>query len=86
MNLNSQSSKKTYLFSFKNKNKIKIKSEKYEMISIRILDALGVVREVINNKTSDSEILVGSKLYPGTYFAEIIKGKERKIIKLIKLN
>jgi hypothetical protein len=66
--------------------KLKINCEKYETISVRILDALGVVKEVIKNIASDSEILVGSRLYPGTYFAEIIKGNERKIIKLIKLN
>ncbi|MEI8054171.1 MAG: T9SS type A sorting domain-containing protein, partial [Bacteroidota bacterium] len=66
--------------------KLKILSEKHEKVNIRIIDALGSVREVMTDKLSDSEIKVGAKLKSGTYFAEITKGKERKVIKLIKLN
>ena len=66
--------------------KLKILSEKHEKVNIRIIDALGSVREVMTDKLSDSEIKVGAKLKSGTFFAEIIKGKERKVIKLIKLN
>jgi hypothetical protein len=56
------------------------------LVNIKIFDATGSLQSELKGKYSGSEIRVGSQLKSGTYFAEIIKGNEKKVVKLIKLN
>jgi hypothetical protein len=65
---------------------LKIISNKNEPITIRIIDAVGSLKTIITDKLSGSNIKIGRDFRPGTYFAEVIKGNERKVIKLIKIN
>jgi hypothetical protein len=66
--------------------KLQISSAKHESVNIKIFDVTGAVQSEIKGKYSGSEIRVGRQLKSGTYFAEIIKGNEKKLVKLIKLN
>jgi hypothetical protein len=66
--------------------KLKISSSKHEPVNIKIFDVTGSLQSEIKGKYSGSEIRVGGQLKSGTYFAEIIKGNEKKLVKLIKLN
>jgi hypothetical protein len=66
--------------------KLQISSPKHELLTIKIFDITGTLQSEIKGKYSGSEIRVGRQLKSGTYFAEIIKGNERKVVKLIKLN
>ncbi len=56
----------------------------YEEVTIRITDITGRLIEQRSYNTSNAEIKVGSNFIPGMYLAEIIKGQNRKTIKLIK--
>ena len=66
--------------------KLQISSVKHEPVNIKIFDVTGSLQSEIKGKYSGSEIRVGGQLKSGTYFAEIIKGNEKKLVKLIKLN
>jgi hypothetical protein len=57
-----------------------------EAVTVRILDINGVVRELINGQLKGNTILVGGNLIGGTYMAEVTQGKNRKLVKLVKLN
>jgi hypothetical protein len=66
--------------------KLQISSAKHEPVNIKIFDVTGAVQSEIKGNYSGSEIRVGGQLKSGTYFAEIIKGNEKKLLRLIKLN
>jgi hypothetical protein len=55
-------------------------------VTIRITDAAGRIVDGIKGLTIGMPVTLGSKLVSGSYVAEVIQGKERKIVKLIKLN
>src|SRR5690606_11845107 len=57
-----------------------------ESVSIRITDINGRVVEQINRAATNTTVFVGEKLRAGVYFAEVIAGNEREIIKLIKID
>jgi len=66
--------------------KLNIISPKHELVNIKIFDATGSLQSELKGKYSGSESRVGSQLKSGTYFSEIIKGNETKVVTLIKLN
>ena len=66
--------------------RIKIKGAGNEPIVIRIMDAAGKVYSTIANVTKGSVVTVGSGLKNGIYFAEVIQGRQRKMVRLIKFN
>ena len=53
-------------------------------VSVRIMDVLGRVIEVKNNMPVSETYKFGDKLKAGVYFAEIIQGKNRKVVRLLK--
>jgi len=53
-------------------------------VSVRIMDVLGRVVEMKNNMAVSEKYTFGNRLKPGVYLAEIIQGKNRKIIRLVK--
>ena len=53
-------------------------------VSIRIMDVLGRVVEMKNNMAVSEKYTFGNGLKPGVYLAEIIQGKNRKVIRLVK--
>jgi hypothetical protein len=66
--------------------KIEVESDSDELINIRVYDILGHVVTNLTKVTRNSVVATGDKLKGGTYFAEITQGKNRKLVKLIKLN
>ena len=69
-----------------NNFRIYVESESVEPIMIRITDISGRVYSSVTEIPDGSEIIAGDNLNDGIYFAEIIQGKNRKIVKLIKMN
>jgi hypothetical protein len=65
---------------------IMVNSNNAEPINIKILDVNGNVKSVQTVFAKSNIIKVGSNLPGGTYIAEIIQGKNRRVLKLIKLN
>jgi len=51
---------------------------------LRVMDISGRIVET-KNLTSNQSIRVGDNYRAGMYFAEIMQGNERKIVKLIKI-
>ncbi|MEO6189094.1 MAG: T9SS type A sorting domain-containing protein, partial [Saprospiraceae bacterium] len=65
---------------------INVTSQSREPVIIRILDAMGQLRSTSTYNTNGSMLIVGSNLINGAYFAEVIQGNNRQVIKLIKIN
>jgi hypothetical protein len=63
---------------------IAVNSSKQTAWTIRIFDALGRFIEVRNNIPAVGVFTIGAQYTPGTYYAEVSQGKERKTLKLIK--
>jgi hypothetical protein len=55
-------------------------------VHVRMLDGAGRVTETRNNVALSSSFKMGAQLIPGMYYAEVIQGKERVVLKLIKQN
>ncbi len=55
-------------------------------VHLRLIDANGRVTEGVTNAPVNRMFTVGSKLVSGVYFAEVIQGQEKVVIKLIKQN
>jgi hypothetical protein len=65
---------------------IRVNSASDEPVTVRILDVNGLVMSVRSMNAKTNTIKVGGDLLGGTYIAEVIQGKNRKILKLLKLN
>ncbi len=64
---------------------LKLSSASNAPVQIRIADASGRIMETKANQQANSTVTVGHKLIPGTYFAELIQGNERKVVQLIRI-
>ena len=53
-------------------------------ISLRVTDVLGRTVEQKNNLQPNQTITIGDKYRSGIYFAEVLQGNTRKVIKLVK--
>ena len=62
-----------------------IKSNDKNPVSIRVLDVQGRILETRNANPNEGVIMIGEKLQPGIYYAEIIQGDERHIEKILKI-
>ena len=65
---------------------LRFKSNSNELISIRILDVLGKEIQRFTRIERNQTIVFGNAYIAGSYFAEIIQGINRKVIKVAKLN
>jgi hypothetical protein len=66
--------------------KIQVESDTKELITIRLYDVFGNMVGRIANIQRNAVVTTGDQLNGGTYFAEIVQGEKRKLVKLIKLN
>ena len=55
-----------------------------DIVNMRVMDIRGRVIEQNLVIATNGTINLGTKYYPGVYIAEVIQGKERVIVKLIK--
>ncbi|MGZ8523562.1 MAG: DUF4082 domain-containing protein, partial [Chitinophagaceae bacterium] len=55
-------------------------------VSVRVLDAYGKVVEKYERTVTGQVLRVGQQLRGGIYFAEVIQGNQRKIVKIVKAN
>jgi len=61
-----------------------VKGDATSQLMLRVMDISGRIIEV-KNVTPDQSIRIGDNYRAGMYFAEIIQGNERKIVKLVKI-
>jgi hypothetical protein len=55
-------------------------------LNVRVIDVMGKVVENYQRISSASLLTIGERLSPGIYFAEVIQGDRRKVLKLVKTN
>ena len=65
---------------------LKIHTQKKVPVHVRLIDESGRVVEGRDNAPVGTAFTMGAKLITGIYFAEILQGKERVVVKLIKQN
>jgi len=63
---------------------IAVKGGNYEQVSIRITDVLGRLVEVRNGLSGNGTLILGASYRPGVYIAEVLQGKEKVVLKLVK--
>ena len=61
-----------------------LRSASKENINIRVIDVTGRIIEVKNGVRPNSTLQLGSKYYTGFYFAEIMQGQEKVVVRLLK--
>jgi hypothetical protein len=61
-----------------------VKSADFSPVIIRISDVAGRTIESMKNVTSQSTLNFGEHYAPGVYVVEIVQGKQKKIIKVLK--
>ena len=66
--------------------KLFVESKSTEVIQIRIYNVLGGMVEKLTDLKRNTTITIGDKYMGGTFFAEVMQGKNRKVVRLIKLN
>ncbi|HCL07115.1 MAG TPA: hypothetical protein DHW64_14725 [Chitinophagaceae bacterium] len=64
---------------------LKISARTEAPVQLRIIDAAGRSVESRINLNANSTVQVGHRLNPGTYYAELVQGRERKVVQLIKI-
>ena len=63
-----------------------IRSINESPVSVRIFDISGRILEQHEKITPNTVLRLGQKWKSGTYFAQVIQGDQRKIVKIIKVN
>ncbi|MEN9685401.1 MAG: hypothetical protein RLZZ28_1187, partial [Bacteroidota bacterium] len=61
-----------------------VTSDKKLPVQVRIFDAAGRVTESMRNAPIGVPFRMGQTLFSGVYYAEVVQGKERVVVKLIK--
>ncbi len=64
---------------------IQFRAEDQTPVRMRLMDVSGRLIRTFSNLPSNHTFSFGNDLKKGTYFAEIIQGEERRIIKLVKM-
>jgi hypothetical protein len=62
-----------------------IKGNRVSPVTVRVLDISGRVVEKYEKIASTTLLRLGHKLRSGSYFAEVVQGSERKVVKIIKM-
>ncbi|MEO7763887.1 MAG: T9SS type A sorting domain-containing protein, partial [Ferruginibacter sp.] len=65
---------------------IQVTSKSNEPVTVRLLDVTGVIKGVGMNNPKTNIIKVGANLPGGTYYAEVIQGDNKQIVKLVKID
>jgi formylmethanofuran dehydrogenase subunit C len=66
--------------------KLLVSGNNDQRISIRVTDELGRVVFAKSNMPAGEVVVIGDNFRGGTYFAEVMQGEHRKIVKLVKVN
>jgi len=61
-----------------------LKTTSHEPLQIAIKDEVGRLVETIRPANRNSSVKIGGGYWPGIYYAEVIQGNKRKVVKLLK--
>ena len=65
---------------------LKLTGNANQPVELRIADAFGRVVDTRSKLAANSTVQIGGNYLPGIYFAELIQGKEHKVVQLLKVN
>ena len=63
---------------------LQFNSISYEKLKITVIDVTGRVVEQNPDVPANSTLQLGNKYHPGVYIAEILQGKNKIVLRLIK--
>ena len=63
---------------------LSISSNSDEKLSIKVMDVQGRTVEQLSGINANGTLQVGMKFIAGVYFAEVLQGNQRKMVKLVK--
>ena len=63
---------------------LQFNSQSYEKFKITVIDVIGRMIEQKPDVPANSTLQLGSKYHPGVYIAEILQGKNKVVLRLIK--
>jgi uncharacterized delta-60 repeat protein len=63
---------------------LQLKGSTNKPVQVRVLDATGKLVEVKQNMASNTPLSLGAAYKAGVYYAEVIQGNTRKVVKLVK--
>ncbi len=63
-----------------------VNSKTDDLVNIKVTDAYGKLVATLNKVVPGSAVRVGSNFTSGVYFAEIVQGTQRKVVKMVKGN
>ena len=63
---------------------LQLNSQSYEKFKITVIDVTGRVIEQKTDVPANSTLQLGNKYHPGVYIAEILQGKNKVVLRLIK--
>ena len=63
---------------------LKLNSASREKITVKVLDVSGRVVDIRNNIAANSTLELGNKYHNGLYFAEVMQGTYRVVVRLLK--
>jgi hypothetical protein len=63
---------------------LEVKSGDSHPVTVRILDLLGRLVDIRSNVTTNSTLNLGHAYRPGIYYVEVLQGKEKRMLKLVK--
>ncbi|HET9826656.1 MAG TPA: Ig-like domain repeat protein, partial [Chitinophagaceae bacterium] len=61
-----------------------ISSNSNQPVNLRVIDIWGRTIEIRSNVPANGTVVIGRKYRPGNYFAEVIQGKKRVMVRLMK--
>jgi hypothetical protein len=62
----------------------RIESANPGLVDLKVMDASGRVVEMRQNVAANITLTLGRNLRPGTYYVEVMQGKERSRVKVIR--
>ena len=65
---------------------IRTESADQNLVNIRVVDVSGKVVEELHDIAPNTNTTVGPHLAVGSYFAEVVQGSNRRVLKLVKVN
>jgi hypothetical protein len=65
---------------------LKLNGNTNQPVELRVADAFGRVVDTRSKLAANSTLQIGENYLPGVYFAELIQGKEHKVVQLLKVN
>jgi hypothetical protein len=63
---------------------LQLKCNSNKPLQLLVFDAAGRLVQSIQNTGISTTLMIGSEYRPGVYYAEVVQGNQRRLLKLVK--